>query len=103
MYFIGIVSDCIYRKIICSTPNRKNLFGRKMKTSLNYLSIHLTDVVPRNEYRKLQLLLKLEDSDIRLESQGVENCKKKSAVKHMSGTDKRVASKGHCRQDRHRV
>ena len=28
MYFIGIVSDCMSRKIIRSTPNLKNLFRR---------------------------------------------------------------------------
>ena len=66
MYFIGIVSDCISRKIIRSTPNRKNLFGRKMKSSLNYLFIRLTDVIFRNKHHELQLLLKLENGDVRL-------------------------------------
>ena len=63
MNFIGIVSDCISRKIIRSTPNRKNLFGRKMKSSLNYLFIRLTDVIFRNKHHELQLLLKLENGD----------------------------------------
>ena len=54
------------RKIIRSTPNRKNLFGRKMKSSLNSLLVRLTGVVLRNEYRKLQQLLKLENDDVLL-------------------------------------
>ena len=66
MYFIGIVSGCMSQKIIRSTPNRKNLFGRKMKSSLNYLLIRLTDVIFRNKHRELQLLLKLENGDVRL-------------------------------------
>ena len=53
-------------KIIRSTPNRKNLFGRKMKSSLNSLLVRLTGVVLRNEYRKLQQLLKLENDDVLL-------------------------------------
>ena len=66
MYLIGIVSDCMSRKKIRSTPNRKNLFGRNMKSSLNYLFICLTDVMFRNKHRELQLLLKLENRDVRL-------------------------------------
>ena len=66
MYFIGIVSDCMSQKIVRSTPNRKNLFGRKMKSSLNYLFIRLTDVIFRNKHREIQLLLKLENGDVRL-------------------------------------
>ena len=66
MYFIGIVSDCMSRKIIRSTPNRKNLFGRKRKGSLNYLLIRLEDVIFRNKHRELQLLFKLENGDVRL-------------------------------------
>ena len=66
MYFIGIVSDCVSRKNYRSTPNRKNLFGRKMKSSLNYLFIRLTDVIFRNKHHELQLLLKLENGDVRL-------------------------------------
>ena len=65
MYSIGIVSDCMSRKIIRSTPDRNNLFGRKMKSSLNYLFIRLTDVIVRNKHRELQLLLKLENGDVR--------------------------------------
>ena len=65
MYSIGIVSDCMSRKIIRSTPNRNNLFGRKMKSSLNYLFIRLTDVIVRNKHRELQLLSKLENGDVR--------------------------------------
>ena len=65
MYSIGIVSDCMSRKIIRSTPNRNNLFGRKMRSSLNYLFIRLTDVIVRNKHRELQLLLKLENGDFR--------------------------------------
>ena len=56
---------CMSRKIIRSTPNRNNLFGRKMKSSLNYLFIRLTDVIVRNKHRELQLLLKLENGDVR--------------------------------------
>ena len=41
------------RKIMRSTPNRKNLFGREMKSSWNYVFIRLTDVILRNEYREL--------------------------------------------------
>ena len=44
---------------------RNNLFGRKMKSSLNYLFIRLKDVVVRNQHRELQLLLKLENGDVR--------------------------------------
>ena len=65
MYSIGIVSDCMSRKIIRSTPDRNNLFGCKMKSSLNYLFVRLTDVIVRNKHRKLQLLLKLENGDVR--------------------------------------
>ena len=65
MYSIGIVTDCMSRKIIRPTPNRNNLFGRKMKSSLNYLFIRLTDVIVRNKHRELQLLLKLENGDVR--------------------------------------
>ena len=65
MYSIGIVSDCMSRKIIRSTPDRNNLFGRKMKSLLNYLFIRLTDVIVRNKHRELQLLLKLEKGDVR--------------------------------------
>ena len=54
------------RKIIRSTLNQKNLFGRKMKSSINYLFMRLTDVILRNEHRKLQLILKLENGDVRL-------------------------------------
>ena len=77
MYFIGIVSNSMSRKIIHSTLNQKNLFGHKMKSSLNHLFIRLTDVILRNKYLELQLLLKLENGDVRLLSQGVENCKTK--------------------------
>ena len=57
----------LYAKCISSesTPNRKNLFGRKMKSSFNYLFIRLTDVIVRNKHRELQLLLKLENGDVR--------------------------------------
>ena len=44
-----------------STPNRKIFFGRNINSSLNVLFIRLTDVILRNEYRKLQLLLKMEN------------------------------------------
>ena len=57
MYFIQIVS------IIRSTPDRKNLFGRIIKSSFNYLVIRLADVILKNEYRELQLLLKLGNGD----------------------------------------
>ena len=66
MYFIRIVSNCMFRKIIRSTPNRKNLFGRIIKSSLNFLFIRPTDVILKNEYRELQLLLILENGDVHL-------------------------------------
>ena len=66
MYFIGIISNCMSQEKIHLNPNRKNLFGGKMKSSLNYLFIRLTDVILRNEHRELQLLLKLENGDVRL-------------------------------------
>ena len=66
MYFIGNVSNCLPRKTIRSTPNPKNLFGRRMKSSLNYLFIRLTDVILKIEYRKLRLLFKMDNGDVRL-------------------------------------
>ena len=66
MYFSRIVSNCMFRKIIRSTPNRKNLFDRIIKSSLNYLFIRPTDVIIKNEYRELQLFLILENGDVRL-------------------------------------
>ena len=36
-----------------------------MKSSSNYLFIRLTDVIVRNKHRELQLLLKLENGDVR--------------------------------------
>ena len=47
------------RKIICSIPNGKNLFCHKMKRTLSYLFIRLTDVNLRNKCHELQLLLRL--------------------------------------------
>ena len=64
LYFIGIVS--MSRKIIRSTPNRKVFFSRKMKSSLNYLFSRLTDGILRKNYWQHQMLLKLENSDVRL-------------------------------------
>ena len=66
MYFIGVVSNVMSWKIIRSTPNRKNLFDRKMKISLNYLFVRLIDIILKNEYGELQLLLNLENGDVRL-------------------------------------
>ena len=53
----------MFRNVIRSTPDRKNLFGRIIKNSFYYLFIRLADVILKNEYRELQLLLKLENGD----------------------------------------
>ena len=66
MCLVGIVPNFMSRKKIRSTPNWKNSFDCKMKSSLNYLFIRLTHVILKNEYRELQLLLELENGGVRL-------------------------------------
>ena len=64
MYSIGIVSDCMSQKIIRSTPNRNNLFGRKMKSSLNYLFIRLKDVIVRKKTSRTSVAFKIGECDV---------------------------------------